>query len=413
MESEIKKKNWASHQRNWYGKWHVWLGLIAGSIIFIVSITGTILVYRDEIDMALNPEIFEIDKGKEHLSFQKIVSQLKTDHPGWEPIFIFKSESGPNYPYRLILGDDKEKQIYVNPFNGEVTGARIHDSHFIGLVTEIHRTLLIPVVGRYIVGISALILVILTISGLRLWIPKQWKHLKSRHTIKRKASLKRQNYDLHQVLGFYFAPMVTLIALTGVVITFLNILAPIMFLLSFEPPKSLEQIMSSKSVYEEGYKTIPIDSVVAIAETAIPDCEVVGLGLPMKKDTAKVFTAYTESPYVTETGNNNFMYIDQYSGKINFNTNSDLPNTGKMYLNWVTPVHYGTFGGNVTRVLAFIATLIPPILFITGIVIWLPRWKGKKKRKANSDYSKGNVQRRMNAIPKPVISNRKKENVES
>ena len=347
-ESVRKKKNWASHQKTWYGKWHVWLGLLAGTIIFIVSLTGTILVYRDEIDQALNPELFHAPAQEKKLSFQQITEQIKRDHPGWKLEFLFRA--------------------------------------FIDVVLAIHRTLLIPAVGRYIVGTAALILVILTISGLRLWIPKQWKYVKSRLTIKRNASLSRQNYDLHQVLGLYSSPMILLIALTGVVITFLTIIAPVMFLVSFEKPKSLAQILNNKSVYVKGAKPISIDSAIAIAQRAFPPkSEIRGLVFPDGQKGA--YAVYGLGPYVTKTGDNNFVYIDQYSGKVNFNTSVDLPNTGKMYLNWVTPIHYGTFGGNVTRVVAFITSLVPSILFVTGILIWWPRWKGRargKSRKANT-----------------------------
>ncbi|UHG92009.1 PepSY-associated TM helix domain-containing protein [Spirosoma oryzicola] len=382
-ESLRKKKNWASHQKTWYGKWHVWLGLIAGTIILIVSLTGTILVYRDEIDQALNPKLFKAPAQGQKLSFGQITEQLKRDHPDWKPEFLFRAEGDnhENLPYRAHLeGKEPEREIFVNPYTGAVTGSRIHDSAFIDIVLEIHRTLLIPVVGRYVVGISALILVILTISGLRLWIPRQWKYLQSRLVIKRNASLSRQNYDLHQVLGLYSSPMVLLIALTGVVITFLTIIAPVMFLVSFEKPKSLAQILNNKSVYVKGAKPISIDSAVAIAQRAFPPkSEIRGVVFP---DGVKgAYAVYGQGPYVTKTGDNNFLYVDQYSGKINFNTAVDLPNTGKMYLNWVTPIHYGTFGGSVTRVVAFIASLIPSILFITGLVIWWPRWKGKAKKK--------------------------------
>ncbi|WP_234736658.1 PepSY-associated TM helix domain-containing protein [Tellurirhabdus bombi] len=377
-----KRKNWASHQKKWYGKWHVWLGLLAGTVIFIVSLTGTILVFRDEIDHDLNAKLYEVAAPKQaaKLSFQQIAEQLKRDHPTWELAFLFKpeGESDENLAYHLRL-KDYEKEIFVNPYTGQVTGTRLHDSYFIGIVLEIHRSLLIPVVGQYIVGTCSLILVILIISGLRLWIPKQWKHLKSRLTFRKNASFARQTYDLHQVLGFYFSPFILLIALTGAVITFLAILAPVMYLVSFEKPKSLDQILNSKSVYRQGAKPLPLDSAVATALRALPaDTNIEGVGFPLEQ--TGIYAVYSSSPHVTQTGDKNFIYIDQYSGKINFNSAKDLPNTGKMYLNWVEPFHYGTFGGNITRALAFVASLIPSVLFVTGILIWLPRWRGKKKK---------------------------------
>ncbi len=369
------------------------MGLIAGTIIVVVSLTGTILVYRDEIDQALNPELFNAPAQGKKLSFQQITEQLKRDHPDWKLEFLFRAEgaNSANLPYRAHLeGKEPEQEIFINPYTGKLTGSRLHDSAFIDVVLEIHRTLLIPVVGRYVVGISALMLVILTISGLRLWIPKQWKHLKSRLIIRGNAGLRRQNYDLHQVLGLYSSPFILLIALTGVVITFLTIIAPVMFLVSFEKPKSLAQILNNKSVYVKGAKPIGIDSALSIAQRAFPPkSEIRGLVFPDGQKGA--YAVYGLGPYVTETGDNNFLYVDQYSGKINFNTATDLPNTGKMYLNWVTPIHYGTFGGNVTRVVAFVASLIPSILFVTGITIWWPRWKGKAKKKSRKNRKSGQV----------------------
>ncbi|WP_346985148.1 PepSY-associated TM helix domain-containing protein [Chryseobacterium sp. POE27] len=65
---------WAYHQKRWFGKWHLYVGIFAGLILTIVGLTGSILVFQDEIDQALNPELFEVAKTQKKNSDRR-------DHP--------------------------------------------------------------------------------------------------------------------------------------------------------------------------------------------------------------------------------------------------------------------------------------------------------------------------------------------
>ena len=61
MASKTKRAlEWAKHQKRWFGKWHTYVGIIAGGILAFVGLTGSILVFQDEIDRALNKELFDV-----------------------------------------------------------------------------------------------------------------------------------------------------------------------------------------------------------------------------------------------------------------------------------------------------------------------------------------------------------------
>ena len=109
-----------------------------------------------------------------------------------------------------------------------MSGKRLYQSSFIRIVMNIHTSLLMHETGEYITGTASLILLILTISGLRLWIPRKWKQLKSVLTVNFKGSFKRQNYDWHNVIGFYSSPVVVYLALTGLCITFSVVVVPML-----------------------------------------------------------------------------------------------------------------------------------------------------------------------------------------
>ncbi|WP_276480150.1 PepSY-associated TM helix domain-containing protein [Paraflavitalea pollutisoli] len=379
MTKKRKSLQWARHQQRWFGKWHLYLGIIAGLIVAIVGVTGSILVFQDEIDRALNKELFVVMEQQHKIPVEKIVPMVRQQYPHLQIDYIMALDTNANAAYQAF-NFKTEEEFFINPYTGALSGKRIHESSFVHIVTEIHRTLLIPAAGRYIVGISTLILLILTITGLRLWIPQKWKLLKSVLTVNFKTSFKRQNYDWHNVLGFYSAPVVALLSLTGVCITFSLLVVPLLFLLSGRSPQGVAQVLGAKSEYTPGATPLSLDSVVAIGKRAMPENRVGGLALPT--DSSSNYRLDLVSPGLPKSGKREMLIIDQYTGKVLLNSRTDFPNVGNGYLSWVTPIHYGSFGGRPTQIVALLAGLMPLVLFITGFIIWWPRYK--KQRKSDS-----------------------------
>ncbi len=106
-------------------------------------------------------------------------------------------------------------------------------------------------------------------------------------------------------------------------------------------------IFGQKSVIVEGAKTLSLAEVSAIAHKRMPEAVLLGVALPEEKD--DVYRLDMKSPGPSKEGNRVMMMIDQYSGKITLNSETDFPNIGNSYLTWLTPLHYGTFGGMPTQ----------------------------------------------------------------
>ncbi|MEM8886431.1 MAG: PepSY-associated TM helix domain-containing protein [Bacteroidota bacterium] len=368
----------AKHQKRWFGKWHTWGGITAGFVLIIVCLTGSLLVFEEELDVWLNPELFTFSEGKERITFQETLEAIQIQRPEWEVGGIFVGEKREG-AMMAFLKTTPVYQVVIDPYNGKVMGSRVYANTLMGTIRRLHRTLLIPTIGKYIVGISSIFMAILMITGLRLWIPAKWRFLKDHLGIKSKASFKRQNYDFHRAMGFYFSPFITLISLTGAAITFSPLIILALFLVSFEPPQSLSSILNQKSAYVEGQNTLSITEIEALSMKAMPEGEVMGISFP--RDTAGVYTVNIIEESVAETGSRYLLFVDQYSGEVVTNSKTDFPNIGNAYVNWVTPIHYGTFGGLPTRILALIASFMGALMFLSGILIWWPRWKKQQGKK--------------------------------
>lgn len=381
----------AKHQRTWFGKWHTWAGITAGFVLILVSLTGTLLVFEPELDTFFYPELFDFEPtGELTMTYEEAIELVNRELPEMHPRGVFHAKDRAN---ALMLYSEEEPyfQIIIDPYRKEIRGTRVYKNSIMGFIRNFHRTLLIPVVGRYIVGISSLVCVVLMITGLRLWIPKkwkQWKHLKSRMTVKWDGSRKRINFDVHNTLGFFFAPFISLIAITGVMITFNSVVIAVLFLLNFQPPQAVASLLNQQSTYIKGVDPLSVSEIEEIVLELYPHAEITGFNLP--HDSVGSFGVNILEPSSTKTGDVSLLSLDQYSGEVIFSSDDPRYKMGKVYTNWVTPIHYGTFGGLTTRITALLASLVTATLFITGFIIWLPRWR-KQKRKSNKGTRRNHV----------------------
>ncbi|GAB3008322.1 hypothetical protein GCM10027051_05680 [Niabella terrae] len=387
-----RKLQWAIHQKRWFGKWHLYLGIIAGALLCIIGLTGSILVFQDEIDAALNKDLLRVMATQKKYSLEASIPLVQDRYPDLNFDYaMYVDRNNPNASYRFYdLKNDRE--FFINPYDLTLCGKRITSSSFVRVVMGLHRQLLLPPVGRYIVALATLCLLILTISGLRLWIParlNRWKQWKSVLTVNFRSGWKRQNFDWHNVLGFYSSPVIILLSITGFAITFSTVFIAFLFLLTGNSPQSVASIFSQTSDTTLHQAPLHPERVAKLATQALPQGRVEGIAIPDGK--AGVYRIDMRMPGTAHTGGRAMLTLDQYSGKLLLNSEKDFPNIGNSYLGWLVPLHYGTFGGMPTRILACLGGLIPLLLYITGFIIWWPRYrkqKGKQRKGVDRNLKK-------------------------
>jgi uncharacterized iron-regulated membrane protein len=130
---------WAKHQRRWFGKWHVYLGIIAGLVIAIVGLTGSILTFQDEIDAALNKNLFEVQKEQHKIPLEVIITRVKEKYPSLKFDYAMNETDEPGLAYRFYdLG--AEQEFFINPYTATLSGKRLYQSSFIRVITNIHTS---------------------------------------------------------------------------------------------------------------------------------------------------------------------------------------------------------------------------------------------------------------------------------
>ena len=233
------------------GKLHLWLGLSTGLVVFIVSITGALYVFKDEVQTLLRKEY--LHHGETDISQKQILplrelekrinQQTGEKYPlHWVDAPLDKTRS---YQFYYYESDPKGwhyfnelvmyKTVYVNPYTGKVLAVFDEKNGFFNIVKFIHWSFLLKSEwGTYLTGIPTLIFVVMLITGIILWWPKNKSARKQRFWFnwKNVKNWKRKNYDLHNILGFYTSFVALIVAITGLFYAFFTVQSLVYFVFS-------------------------------------------------------------------------------------------------------------------------------------------------------------------------------------
>jgi uncharacterized iron-regulated membrane protein len=339
--------------------------LIVGLIAIIIGITGSILVFYQEIDtFMLTQRVGQIEVTENRLSLEVILEKVQSNYQDRKDI-KFDGISSLEKPdlVQVSFTDSKElsTEVNVNPYTGEILDTRVWNTSFFGRVFELHYALLAGNVGIVIAGIAALFLFILSVTGLVLW--PGWRKLISGFTIKWNARAKRLNFDLHKVAGIISVVFLAMIAFTGFCWNFYAQTEPLIYAATFssKPVEPVSKVIS-------GAATMNLAEILQRAETALPGGKITYISLPTEPE--GVFHLHKQLPGQKDKWSSE-VSLDRYTGKVLKVTDATKSlSLGDTVLNAFTPMHYGTFGGIPTRILYVFVGLAPTILFITGLVMY-------------------------------------------
>ena len=372
-------------------KLHLWLGLSSGAIILVLGITGCILAFETEIRNSTEPYKFVKAEGRPYLapSVLKAVAEknlvskkaLSIEYPGEGKAAVASYYDAVNY-----------ELVYIDPYSGVVQKHKDMTKDFFRFILEGHYYLWLPhTIGQPIAAIATLIFLLLLISGLILWWPKNKAASKQRFSVKWNASWRRKNYDLHAVLGFYITWAAIFIAVTGLVFGFQWFAKSVYWVSS-----GGNTPMVATSPVSDTTKAPPVISIAdklwqqynaAVEQNA-------GISIYFAGTNAaplEVTVNHRPGTYY----NSDVYYHDQYTGKP-LAANGSYAGKFKeaaiadkiVRMNY--DMHTGAVLGLPGKLLAFFASLIAASLPVTGFIMW---WgKKQKKEKAKAAFTKSAAQ---------------------
>ncbi len=389
---------------------HLIIGLSAGLVIALTALTGAIMSFEHQI-------LGYADRAQRLQPTPAADAPLKNAD---ELLALARAHYPENKATALTLHVEPTRSaslnfkgkpsLFIDTATGEIKPQQNQKLRaFFSFTLRLHRWLALPgpakneadeseasavkptnwkSIGESIVGVSALVFFLLTLTGLFLWWPRHWSFNYLRAALLPRLSLrgKARDWNWHNALGFLAAPALLVMTFTGLVITYDPLANWISPREGRGPPQS---ITPPASLGNAAIATppLPIADLVARAQTEIPgwssltvqfedrrqrrsqaaeknSASPVGISIQQKSQLTPIPVRLSYHPF---------------SGELLSRSELSDQTFRRAFRTLNLPLHMGTALGWPTQLLALLACLAALVLVYTGFALAYRRFFGRPK----------------------------------
>jgi len=361
---------------------HLVLGVSAGVIIFVMSVTGVLLTFeRQTLDW--------IDRHDARVISPPATGRLPLSElikkSGGTPAGV-TVRSDPAEPVELVMGADRT--IYLNPYSGAVTGTPSKSARaFFLSVRAWHRWIALNdsthTNTEPIYDAANVLFFLIVISGPFLWWPKQltWRHLRPIVWFRGRLSGKARDFNWHNTIGLWTSIPLALIVATGVILSYRWANDLVYKVTGSEQPKQVQMQAMPKGQAPPPWQGL--DGWVARAESRMPAWRTISIrNVPARTVNISVDSGTGGQPQKRAT-----LTLDRVTGaEVKWATFANN-NLGLRLRILARVVHTGEVGGILLQAFAGLVSLGGAVLVYTGIALSLRRLAAWRRRKARADTS--------------------------
>ena len=355
-------------------RWHSYIGLISLLPLILISVTGSLLVFKYEIDTLLRGEMVNASVASTRLPMNELITSVNQAHDPFEIVgwVLFQEKEKSDVVYLIPRGTEDWYHIYVDPYSGEFLSKPAQATDYLtDWLLEFHASFLLSEGGVAIVFVYSLLLIFLGISGLILH-RKFWRNL-----FKLRTQARRVLYysDLHKLVGAWGSPILLVLGITGGYWNIAHLLH------EYEHYVEDDHYVMEYRHYNEN---LSFDELIADTQNHLEGFVATYIRFPHEEDDHIKF--YGEVP-------DTLFVTSQYSSTVEYHRETgeflgtyDIRQAPTLHvvIDSFRRLHFGTFGGLTSRVIWLIVGLIPVILAASGLYLWLKRRKARaaKRNKA-------------------------------
>lgn len=351
--------------REWLFQIHLWLGIISGIYAIAIGISGSALMFRQEINDARHAQYESVTPpgGRAFTPPDQWLDAIRKSASPPNGIVNLEFPKSPQHAVKAVIYRRGGPQhFYVNPYTAEVT-AQFNEGGVMRWIDQFHSNFFLGRNGRLINGIGGLCLLTLALTGIFLWWPGPTL-FKRRLTIDTRASWKRINFDLHHAIGFWCLAGFSIISLSGAYFTWPQVFRQTIDRFAAVTPQQQPPRIAPRP----GTPRTTLVQMIAAADQAFPHRPVVRAAVPLDgPQPVRLVKAGDGLPFHRTATS---ILLNPFTAEVLRVERYDQKTTGDRILAWIGPLHAGNFGGLPIQLLWFVLGLTMPTLFITGFLMW-------------------------------------------
>ncbi|QIK77541.1 PepSY domain-containing protein [Sphingomonas piscis] len=331
---------------------HKWLGLTLAILIIPISLSGAVLVWHEEIEGLLHPQR-EVTAVASLPPSAYATAALKQAGPKEKLASLaFKPKGGPvvatlTSPPPQPGARPTRTTLYLHPQDARLLDKASSSGGFLQTLHVLHGSLMVPGVGRQIVGWVGVAMLLSSLTGLWLWWP-------IKGSVTRGLRWRRNpttSGNLHYQSGFWICLPLAVLSFTGAWISFPAFFAGV----SGDPavPSMAERM-----------RRMGAQPMVETKLTAEQAATLGSGGGPLTQITWP--TSPKSEWQLTRIGGTQVIVNDR-TGR----ASPPKPPAPETTARLMRRIHDGTGLPMVWRVIIFVGGILPALLAITGVMMWL------------------------------------------
>ena len=347
-------------------QYHSWLGIIGGIFLFLIALSGTILSFGDEIDGLLNGDVVSVKAEGNAKNLDEITATLNQKYPEAKilNLRIYKEEDDKSIRAE-VLENKEVKWVYVNPYTAQIIGEKNKESAFIRVVFEFHEHLLLGFTGDLVLLIIGFCFLGSTITGFIYYRKSLFQVFKVGVRFGKNSQI--VNADLHKLLGVSALLFMFVMSATGIFFHFERVERGLGRMFA---EKKEDNGSGKQEKVEEKLAAFSVQKFAQLAQEKVNGFEIGFIRFPQKANDKLSFRGNRPESRAI---------LGKFATTIDFDVNTNkstifhAEDADKEYKmeHIFEELHFGRFGGKITKTIYFLGGLAVVIMVITGYIIWL------------------------------------------
>jgi len=232
----------------------------------------------------------------------------------------------------------KKRTIYINPYTGEIQGDIKTSDTLMHKIKKLHGELLLGNLGSKVVELTASWTVVLILTGLYIWWPKNGWQLKGFFLIRFKSGKRAFFRDVHVITAFWLSIFLLITLAGGLPWTDVwgSGFKKVQKMTNSGYPKNYNGKKLTSIV--QNHESISLDEMIKVAKNLNLEGRVT-LSIPKKK--TNVFTVQNRAADISKQ---EIYHFDQYSSKEILSYTWEDVGSMRQARTWLMSFHQGLFG---------------------------------------------------------------------
>jgi uncharacterized iron-regulated membrane protein len=370
-------------------RWHFFAGLLCLPVLMSLAITGSLYLFRDQINDALYQNERIVQPGGQQRTLQELIARVLREYPGEVKQILTPAAENRSLQLTLAQPQGERVMVWINPYTAQVLGARAESRQWEMVVRQIHSLTLVGTWANWLVEVVAGWTLVLGITGLYLWWPRGSRA--NLLSVRENPGQRLWWRDVHALAGVIGGSVILFLALTGMPwsavwgqqfakLTKSFGLGLPAFIWDGAPKSDIPLTAQGDVPWTLETATLPQS-----AQSPMPARAALGFDRANEifakagMEPGYVLRApwdptgvYTALQFPADTTRQRIMHVDQYSGRILIDTGYPKYGAVAKVIEWGTSIHQGRQFGVINQLVMLAGCVSLLLLAFTSVAMW---WK--------------------------------------